>query len=319
MEIWQIILIIVFSIIILSFIIMITMTLPIAKKVFKDNLVRDSKEKWGRSCSAPDNEEQVTMFNRGIKWANENKDKITDLHMVNDGLNLYAQYFDFGSDKCVIISQGRTESLLYSYYFAIPYAKLGYNILVMDIRAHGLSDGIYNAVGFQEYKDILKWSTILHDEYHIKEIILHGICIGAATSIYAITSKNCPPYINRIIVDGTYVHFAETFKRHMIVDHRPIFPVYYEVMLMQKFKAKTHPWIGPIHKVKDIKIPILFIYTKQDQFSLPKKAVILFNKCGSSNKKLVWFDKGAHSHVRINDEEKYDAEIASFLEENKNY
>ena len=35
---------------------MLVFTVPLSKKVYNDNLVRTSPEKWGRVCSAPDNE-----------------------------------------------------------------------------------------------------------------------------------------------------------------------------------------------------------------------------------------------------------------------
>ena len=50
-------------------VIMFKITIPIAKKVCRDTLVKTSPDKWGRVCSAPDNEEQVAMWRSGIKWA----------------------------------------------------------------------------------------------------------------------------------------------------------------------------------------------------------------------------------------------------------
>ena len=40
---------------------MIVYTYPIAKRVYEDQLVRTSEEKWGRTCSFPDDAEQVQM------------------------------------------------------------------------------------------------------------------------------------------------------------------------------------------------------------------------------------------------------------------
>ena len=65
----EIILIIIAFLIISGFIAMLLYTVPIAKRVYQEQLVRTSKEKWGRVCSAPDNEEQFQMWNDGVKWA----------------------------------------------------------------------------------------------------------------------------------------------------------------------------------------------------------------------------------------------------------
>ena len=97
------------------------------------------------------------MFNEGIAWANQYNNHRIPLEIENDGLKLKGEYLDFRSKKCAVILQGRTESLLYSYYFAKPYAEMGYNILVVDLRAHGLSDGKYQTGGIKESDDIVKW------------------------------------------------------------------------------------------------------------------------------------------------------------------
>ena len=68
---------------------------------------------------------------------------------------------------------------------------------------------------------------------------------------------------------------------------------------------------GPIKRIGNMKKPILFIHSKEDVFSLPEKAQALYDKC-QSEKKLVWFEHGAHSRVRINDPEGYDKAIVDF-------
>ena len=47
------------------------------------------------------------------------------------------------------------------------------------------------------------------------------------------------------------------------------------------------------------------------------KSKKLFAACTAGTKKLVWFDKGGHSHMRINNTQAYDDAIVAFLEENQ--
>ena len=72
---------------------------------------------------------------------------------------------------------------------------------------------------------------------------------------------------------------------------------------------------GPINRIDRMKKPILFIHSKQDTYSTPDQAEKLFEKCGSENKRLVWFEKGQHSRVRVNAPEKYDNTVIEFLKE----
>ena len=287
----------------------------VAKKVYEAQLVRTSKDKWGKGCSAPDNEEQVRMFNEGEAWFEENKEYGIDVNIVNDGLNLVGKYLNFGFKRAAIIIAGRTESYLYSYYFAKPYKEAGFNVLVIDNRAHGDSDGKYLGVGLLEYKDILKWGEMLHDKYNNETIFIHGICIGSATALYALTSENCPDYYTGMVADGMYTTFYETFRTHMKDMKKPVDPCSYFVMKHLEKNIGISPIKnGPIYCIDKLKKPLLMIHSKEDKFSLPAKAQILYDKC-TSPKKLVWFDHGAHSHIRINNVEKYDKTIKEFIEE----
>ena len=146
--------------------VMLLKTVPIAKRVYNEQLVKTDKEKWGRVCSCLENEEQVAMWESGIKWAQSRKDKMQEVHIVNDSLNLYGEYYRFSdSDKCVIILPGRCECLKYSYYFAYPYEQSGFNVLVIDSRAHGISDGIYNTIGLKEGEDLLCWTKFIIEKF----------------------------------------------------------------------------------------------------------------------------------------------------------
>lgn len=295
---------------------MLIYTYPISKRVYEEQLVRTSPEKWGRTCSFPDDAEQVQMWQRGVAWMESNKEKITELEIENDGFHLFGQYFDFGSDRCVIILPGRCESLVYSYYFAPPYEKAGFNVLVVDTRCHGKSDGKYNTIGLQESRDVLAWSKLVHDQFGNKEIYFHGICIGTSSGLFALSAKDRPDYLRGLVTEGCYVSFSETFKRHMMALNRPLFPVLQLVMMHIYKNTGTNVYrYKPISAIKRISpdCRVLFLYGEKDIFSIPEKSRKLFAACASRDKKLVWFDKGGHSHLRINNTEKYDQAIIDFF------
>ena len=295
---------------------MLAYTYPIAKRVYEDQLVRTTPDKWGRTCSFPNDEEQVQMWHTGIAWMERNKARITELQIENDGLKLFGQYFDFGAKRCVIILPGRCESLIYSYYFAEPYEKAGFNVLVIDTRCHGLSDGKYNTIGVKESGDILAWAKLIHERFQNEEIYFHGICIGTSAGLFALASENCPEYLRGLVTEGCYVSFRETFKRHMMALNRPRFPVLDLTMLLINRNAGINVYRKkPISAIKKIRkdCRILFLYGEKDIFSIPEKSRKLFAACVSEDKKLVWFEKGGHSHLRINNTEKYDQAIMEFF------
>lgn len=289
----------------------------VAYIVYRITLVRTSKEKWSRECSLKEDAEQVSMYREAESWLALHSDKKTDVDIVNEGFHLFGEYVDFGFDKAVIIIAGRTEGCKYAYYFAEPYRRAGYNILAIDNRAHGLSDGKYNSLGLKEYSDIIAWGKFLHEQKKIQQIVLHGICIGSATALYTLISERCPSYMAGMVADGMYSDFKETTKNHMIEQNRPIQPCLNLFMWFFKlFTKEDAVKNGPIRVIHKLKKPILFIYSKEDIYSVPEKGQLLYDTCISEKKQLVWFEKGGHSRVRINNQEKYDNTIVDYLEEN---
>ena len=289
-------------------------TILVSSIIYTILLVRTSKKKWARGCSW-DNEEQQRMFDEGAQWEEKNQSFHKTLSVVSDKLRLIGEYYDFGSDKAVIIVPGRMETCTYSCYFAPQYEKSGYNVLTIDNRSHGLSEGRYNCLGLKEWRDIIAWAKLLHEEHGVKTIVLHGICIGAATCMLAVTNDQCLDYIKGLVTDGMYTDFSESLRRHISERNKRLFPVFNEILWYIKLvSGKDVVKNGPLALMKKLDKPILFIYSKMDAYSVPEKARLLFDSC-HSDKTLVWFEKGIHSHVRINAPEKYDAAIEKFLNE----
>ena len=296
--------------------VMLKITLPISFHVYREQLVRTTPEKWGRTCSAPDNEEQMAMWRSGVVWMEENKHRITPVQIQNDGFDLYGEYFDYGCDRCVIILPGRCESLMYSYYFAPPYEKAGFNILVIDTRCHGKSGGTYNTIGVKESGDVLAWSKLAKEQLGNREVWFHGICIGTSSALFALSDPNCPDYVKGLVTEGCFVSFRETFKRHMMAINRPLFPVLDLVMLQINKHTGTNVYRQkPIRAIRRIRKDhrVLFLYGEKDIFSIPEKSRQLFAACAAEDKKLVWFAEGGHSHLRINNTDAYDQAIADFF------
>lgn len=292
-------------------------TLLVAGIIYSILLVRTNPDKFGRKCSFPDDEEYVRMFNIGLAWGEKWKDCKRDVSVVSDRLHLVGEYFDFGGKTAVIIIAGRTECLLYSYYFAEPFRRAGCNVLVIDNRAHGLSEGRVSSLGYKEYRDILQWCRLLHDELGNQKVLLHGICIGASTALFAAVDEHCPDYVAGMSAEGMYVNFYESFLNHLKLDRpkAPRFPIVQETMLMFRlFSGANVVTDGPIRRIGKLKKPILFLHSREDQFSTPEKAQELFDTC-SAPKQLVWFDRGAHSRIRINNTEKYDETIVRFVQQ----
>lgn len=309
---WEIVIIIAVSFVLFSIAFYLFSIVYASYCIYTATLKRKSKEQWGRNISV-ENEQTIRMDNEGLEWQRKHNDCKKDVHIVNNGLNLYGEYYDLGFDKAVIILSGRTESLRYGYYFAKPYSDSGFNVLVIDPRAHGYSDGIYNTVGFEESKDALAWAKFLNREFLLTNIIFHGICIGGAAGMLAITSSDCPDFVKGLVTEGMFANFGESMKNHLIERKKLFFPVMQCIDFWMKRYTGYSMMKGPIDVISKMDKPLLMLQSKKDKYSTYQKAEMLFEWCSSNEKKLVLFEEGDHSMLRITDTEKYDFEIFLFL------
>ena len=288
--------------------------------VFYNTTYRNPKKIRVRECTNKKDEQQMRMFNEGVQWASRFKDKTEELSIVSDdGLKLYGEYINFGYDKCVVILPGRTESLLYSYYFADVYAKNGYNVLAVDIRAHGLSDGKFQTGGIKESDDCVLWIKLINEKYGVNDFTIHGICIGGAGAIYTYVKLKSAgsDLVKRIVTDGVFQSYYEMYKMNFRMYKKPSFPSLQLCFFLIYAFTGTRPFKEtPLKCMKDIDIPILFIWSEKDIFCLKPKCKELFEACVSERKELYFAPEGRHSHVRSTQEKEYDEAIAKFLQKN---
>ena len=281
--------------------------------IYNSTLRKKTPQTWSREMPRDIDPQQKPMYVAGVIWSEENQSYKTDVHIVNNGFNLYGEYYDFGKSRCAVILSGRTESLRYGYYFAIPYAKNDCNILVIDPRGHGLSDGEFNTVGFEESKDAIAWIKYIRERYNIESFVLHGICIGAAGGMFALNSPDCPDCIDGIVTEGMFPNFRESMKNHMIEKRKPVFITIDLVDLWMKHYTGHSMKKGPIDVIGNIHTPLLMLHSKEDLYSTPEYAQKLYELSGAENKKIVWFEHGRHSMLRITDTRLYDESISNFL------
>ena len=292
----------------------IILTMYIAREVYFHTLAKRKDDDWGRVCSAPDNEEQMAMWNQGLEWGKENEKYKKEISIVSkDGLKLFGEFFDFGSDRTAIVLSGRCECAWYGYFYAFPYHKAGCNVLVIDGRAHGLSEGRYSTVGILESQDTVQWMEFLKENFAQKSFILHCICIGGSTGILAAKTAFGKENVEKIIIDGGFISFKESYKQHYVAQGHALFPVYYEIWFwFRHYTGVSVNISNPLKEIKNIKCPVLFIYSKKDIYSLPEKGQKLIDACPTETT-VKWFEEGKHSHVRYANPEEYDQTIVDFV------
>ena len=112
-----------------------------------------------------------------------------DLYVESfDKLKLHARYFEVkGSNKIALMFHGYRGTAYRDFCAASKiFMDLGYSIIVVDHRAHGLSEGHSITFGVRESKDLVTWFNYAKERFgEDKEYVFVGISMGGATVLLA--------------------------------------------------------------------------------------------------------------------------------------
>jgi len=104
-----------------------------------------------------------------------------------DGLKLAARYYkNNDSDRTIILVHGYRSVARRDFACVVEiYYNLGFNILLVDQRCSGRSEGKIITFGIKESRDVVSWLDFLTTQYGEKDFYLDGISMGATTVLLA--------------------------------------------------------------------------------------------------------------------------------------
>ena len=172
--------------------------------------------------------------------------------------------------------------------YAQNFLKIGYNVLVPDLRGHGESEGNYIGMGWHDRLDIIDWINYLIKENSDCKIIIFGVSMGAATTMMT-TGETLPKQVKVAIEDCGYTSAWEQLGYNLkSVFNLPKFPVLYLASKSCNKHAKYRiQEASSIEQVKKSKIPTLFIHGSADTFVPFKMLDELYNVAVCPKEKLV--------------------------------
>ena len=292
---------------------MVLITMPIAEKLYRLQWTR-GEHAFERGCSDASFDYHLDMFNQGMAWREKHLKNKVDVEVTSQGIKLVGEYFDFGFKKSIILMPGRTETCYYACYYAETFKEAGYNVLTIDPRAHGLSEGKILTLGKLEGLDLIEWAKLLHDKFEIESVVLYGLCGGGTASCVAITSKDCPSYIKGFVSDGMFYSFFNVYRRHIVDEKHPVYPVIWEVLGKIKHRNGVNPYkLTPKKLIDKVNVPTLFLSGELDKFAVPSEAQKLYELCGAKQKEIHLIKNARHSHLRYDNLEDYNKVVIPFL------
>lgn len=251
------------------------------------------------------------------QWLNQQKSEDVFIKS-DDGLKLHATLIknESNSKKTVICFHGYT-SCATNDYVAISkfYYEQGFNLLLVDERAHGQSEGKYVGFGVLDRKDALRWIDYAVELFGDDSIIfLHGISMGAATVLMT-SGLDLPSNVKTIVADCGFTSAYDVFSHILKRDyHIPKFPIMNLTDLLTKiFAGYGYKDVSTLDEVAKTNVPILFIHGDKDDFVPTYMSEQNYNVC-ASDKQILIVEGADHAEAYYVNQTAYENAIATFMD-----
>ena len=254
------------------------------------------------------------VLDSDIQWLLTESNYTDETLTSFDNLNLHAYKVlnQNDSNKWVITVHGYTSEGINMSSYAKNYYDIGYNVLIPDLRSHGLSEGDYIGMGWDDRLDIIDWINTILEYNPNAEIVLHGVSMGAAT-VSMVSGEDLPSNVKAIVADCGYTSVWDEFAYQLDdLFSLPEFPILNVSSLVAKLRAGY--FLGEASTLKQVaksKTPILFIHGDEDDFVPYYMMEELYNAT-SSEKEMLTIKNAGHAKASEVDPETYWTTVSNF-------
>lgn len=167
--------------------------------------------------------------------------------------------------------------------FSRIYAAHDCNIMLVDMRAHGESEGEWTGSGWLDRRDVIAWcSWIIARTGEETQIIIHGIGMGATAALFAAEEKDFPIQVRAIVSDSAYtdtwnataLRFGKGFAKP-----QPMLDLYR--IILKKSKGGYDLGTGNIlPSIQSISTPLFIMHGEKDACTPPYMGMYLAKAAG---------------------------------------
>lgn len=233
-----------------------------------------------------------------------------------DGLALCGKYYSAAPEApWLIMFHGYRSGAERDFSGGLPFGiESGFNILLVDQRAHGKSGGRCLTFGIKERRDCLSWVEYVRSQTNNSvKIALYGMSMGAATVLMA-TALDLPENVVGIVADCGYNSPSAIIKKVLRDRRFPLFPTYTLLrlggMLFGGFDLEAATAASAMEQCD---IPVLFIHGEDDRFVPCDMGYQNYSCCRSPEKELLTVPGAGHGMSYMVDKLTYLQAVSTFL------
>lgn len=243
------------------------------------------------------------------------KYKFTDLTIASeDGLKLKGHFYQNSSNKTALLVHGYGSDYREMQNYAKMFIDMGYNVLVVENRAHGNSEGSMIGMGWFDKEDVLAWINVLVEKDAKCKIVLFGVSMGG-TAVCMTAGLNLPSNVVCGISDcafsNVYDQIQYVFLKKDSKVKRYILNTFYKYLKrVYYFDLKES---DAMISLQSCKIPMMFIHGKDDDYVPVENALKLAGKIPDYRKSVYIVEGAGHALSYVTNPMRYENKVREFL------
>lgn len=173
------------------------------------------------------------------------------------------------SNRTCLILHGHSDAKVGGIAWAPLFHEMGFNVCVIDLRAHGESGGKYTTAGYYERYDTAQVIDQLHRDKPaaMKKLTLFGVSHGGAIAIATACQRDD---IAAVIVDSPYRDFASAARHQAEAVGTPLrFTFGFATRLAEWFASADFDEVAPAQLIPTLRTPIFMISSGNDPMVPP--------------------------------------------------
>lgn len=230
-----------------------------------------------------------------------------------DGYVLHAQLVRNAApvDKYIIISHGYTDNRFGALKYGKTYLDLGFNLIVYDLRGHGLNAPAPCTYTVRERQDLAAIIADSQARYPDARVLgLHGESLGAATSVAVLALK---PKVDFVVADCGFSEITSVLQGGLRAMKLPAWLTGVASACSKLRYGHSYGEMRPIDSLAGNDIPILFLHGAADDFIVPDHSRRM-KEATPGYAELRLIDGAGHAASVLTAPEAYAGHVRAFLE-----
>ena len=229
-----------------------------------------------------------------------------------DGAQLVGDYYPTQGRKLVICMHGYSSTPLNGFSAMGRFLmEMGYDLLLVHQRGHGVSGGNRSTMGILEQEDVLSWSQWACDRAETETVVFAGLSMGCAAVAYA-SDRLLHPKIKGMILDCGFTSPYNQMWRTCLERHLPPRLMMAHVWFFTKLLFRMDITRSTTENLSRTRIPALFIHGREDK-AVPVSEVEENYRSCASEKQLYIAENARHACAFLAGGEEAGRTVRAFL------